>query len=783
METNPPRRFWIPAFATERGVRIALQCLYVGLVGSSLNARNLVEHDPLKLDYAAAAGNSLTKGCFTQVTRWLSRVNEFAVNEEVFQKQILEAVRAPARFLLTVREERPSTTTVSGLVFAKSAQFYDKYYQSRVVDLALICPDLGTSMSLRYRSEVLGGTEFGLYEFTGVQPIPLVNRIHPFDLGVKKVGQTTELRRLHQFKSSWGDFPEAARSWNFENYAQIQCTQTGRKRLGIACVLSGKIMGLSIPRMILQSPIGEQKSTEVALTESVVAQYGGDEARMRTMIGKPVRLLVVFWYGHGFSRANPTLPEAFLMEEAGSMDEVRLDDAIGFVRARRRVSEQKFLSRYTNQELMALPPELIKAEHKLLEWVTPPTTRNRILDAFIDQERALADSRIKDSASGESRPLLLSDVIDSRKLDMERLSQITSADAKVSEILLLLITSEDSGLIWDHWSDIVRGVGGDPSATRGKLRWLRDMSLIAKKEGGVQITSRGKLVWYSANRNPLMASIEKFLAGKSGKFDLLQAAKIVSFPMSMIVAGLDELGRSGKVKCLQEPGREFRLFWKIEGGERDQSNMQMDTPMIEDILAVLGAAPYSLSTQKILGQLRESDGRWNERILLSTLSYLRSQGRVSYEREQSGNEMWLYPRERRTSDLFSRHPERPFTFEEIVKANHGSPAETLRILQDLATKGQVTRFGAYWFTGDWTKATENALQSLCDKLVRQLVRENGGLVSEARLIYELNHFLAAEAEEFRLQGNVRQLSEKAIQTMVECGKIVRNGTNYGLGPG
>ena len=783
MTAVPLRRFWIPAFATERGVRTALQCLYVGLVGASENARNLIEQDPSKLDYATAVGNKLTKGCFAQATRWLSRVREFAVNEEVFQKQILEAVRSPARFLLSIREQRPSTTTMNGLVFAKSPPFYDRYYQNQVIDLSMLCPDLGTSMSFRYKTETLGGIGYGVHEFSGVQPIPLVNRIHPFDPRVRKTGPPVDLHGLQQFKSSWGDFPAAARSWSFENYTQIHSAQTGRKQLGITCVLSGKLVGLSVPRMTLQSPVGDQKSFEVALTESLVAQYDGEEARIRAMLGRPVRLLTVFWYGYGFSRANTILPEALLMEEGSSIDEARLDDAIGFVRDRKRVSEQQFLSHYADQELVGLPSELITRNQGLLVWDNPPAIQDRILSAFLAQMRALGESRLVESTKGEVHQVLLRDVIDREKLGLERLAGIVSADIIVSDLLLLLITSEDAGLTWYHWSDVVRGIGKDPAAARAKLRWLRDMSLVAKKEGSVRITPRGRLAWYSANRNSLMASIERFLTGKIGSFDMLQVTKSVNYPESMIVEGLDDLQKAGKVRCFRASWREFRLFWTITGGDDSEPTSQEDTPMIRDTLAVLGGARDSLSTQKVLEMLRESDSQWNEQKLLSTLNYLRYRGWISYEREPSGNEMWLYPRERRITDLFARHPEKPFTIDEMLRANHGSTEETERILQDLASKGQITPFGGYWFKGDWTRATGNILLSLCEKLIRSLIRENGGQASEARLIYELNHFLPAKAAEFKLEGDVRQMSEKMIQALVEEGKIVRKGLSYGLGPG
>ena len=784
MASVPPRRFWIPAFATEWGIRSALQCLYVGMVGSSENARSLIEHDPSELNYASATGNKLTKSCFSHLLRWLSRVREFAVSEEVFREQILEAVRSPARFLLSVRADMPATTKMSGLVFAKSPPFYDRYYQNQVLKVSMVCPDLGTVMSLRHTVDTLSNVDYGAYEFSGVLPIPFTNRIRPFAPTTRKSESPIELSRLHSLKASWGDFPTTARSWSFENYAQIQSTQTGRRHLGIARVLSGRLMALPVPRMILQSPNNDSGSNELVLTESLVAGFGGDESRIRDLIGKQVRVLAVFWYGYGFSKRNSRLPEAFLMEKASSLEDSRLDDAIGFVRTRQRLSESQFLSRFNEQDLARLPPELIRRKSGSLEWNLLQSSHDRILSAFLEQMRFLNASRIVEDSSGVSRTILLGDVIDRQKLSSERLVEIVAADAFVSGTLFHLIKSDDSGVVHRHWSEIARAIGDSTKESRASILWLRDMGLVGKREGFVRITPRGRLVWYSANKGPLMSSIEKFLSGRRGSFDMIQITKSVSYPKSVILSGLGELEEKGRMRSFRASWREFKHFWTILSGEGGQPPAQEDTPMLLSTLSVLGTAADSLSTQKILEELREQDLRWDEEALLASLNYLRSQGRVSLEREPSGNEMWLYPRERRITDLFSRQPEKPFTLDEIVQANHGSSEETERILKGLAVMGQITYFGGYWFTGSWAKTTDKILKSLCERLVRALIRESGGAVSEARLIYELNHFLPGKLDEFKITGgNVRQTSERLVQAMVEDRIIVRRGWNYELGPG
>jgi len=783
MTNTPIRRFWIPAFATDRGVRTALQCLYVSLVGSSENARSLIERDPSMLDHTVAVGNKLTRRCFGQAVRWLTRVREFAVSEEVFNGQVLEAMRAPARFLLSVREQRPSTTTLNGLVFAKSPQFYDKYYEDNVIDISLLCPVLGSGMCFRYKEETLRDVGCGAYELSGVQPVPLVNRIHPFSPQARKIDVPMELRRLHPFKASWGDSEALAGSWCFENFTQIYCRQTDRKQLGMACILSGKFVNLSAPRMILQSPAGDQESCEVMFTEPLVAQYGYEEAKIRALVGRYVRLLVVFWYSYGFSRARRILPEAFLMEEAGGLDEARLDDAIGFVRARKRVSEQQFLSHYTDRELMGLPPEFVRRGRGLLEWTIAPAGDDRIIGGFLEQVRTLGESRVVENSVSGPRLIRFRDVIDSRKLGMEHLSRIVSMDPTASGLLLLLITSEDTSQVLHSWDDVVRGIGGVNLDARDRLGWLRDVGLVTKKGGGVRITPYGRRVWYSANRNPIMASIEKFLAGRRGSFDIFEIIRSVNYPRSAIVAGLDELEKAGIVKCFRASSQEFKLFWAVVGDDSRNSTRQEDTPMIRDTLLALMSAGSALSTRKLLEKLKESDSRWDDGMLLSVLTYLKKCGRIGYEREPSGNEMWLYTHEQRISDLFAKNPERSFTLDEVVQAIHGSSEETSHVLRGLVSRGVIASFGDYWFTGDRAKAMRSILRSQCAELTKSLIRELGGAVSEARLIFELNQFLRAKASEFGLEGEVRQVSEKMIQAMAEGGVIVRKGSSYWLGPG
>lgn len=180
-----------------------------------------------------------------------------------------------------------------------------------------------------------------------------------------------------------------------------------------------------------------------------------------------------------------------MMEKAGSPEDSRLDDAIGFVKTRKRLNETQFLSRFTDEDLSRFPLELIRRQSGSLEWNLFQSSRNRILNIFLEQISLLNAAQIVGTAERASQIVLIGDVIDRQRMSIERLAAIVSADNRLSGILFHLVRSEDAGIMYQHFSDVHTSFGDSTQGSRASLRWLSDMSLVARRDGTVHITHYG----------------------------------------------------------------------------------------------------------------------------------------------------------------------------------------------------------------------------------------------------------------------------------------------------
>ncbi len=65
---------WKAVFLRESKIRTYLQAFYVSLIGSSENARLLIENEPGSIDRNAISGNELVRSCFAySVFRYYER--------------------------------------------------------------------------------------------------------------------------------------------------------------------------------------------------------------------------------------------------------------------------------------------------------------------------------------------------------------------------------------------------------------------------------------------------------------------------------------------------------------------------------------------------------------------------------------------------------------------------------------------------------------------------------------------------------------------------------------
>ena len=76
-----------------------------------------------------------------------------------------------------------------------------------------------------------------------IQPVPLINRIHPIRNPERLSIKSSEvpLNRHTYLNLSLKDLKMTSRSFVLENYCEAQSVIYGKRRLGMVCILSGKI--------------------------------------------------------------------------------------------------------------------------------------------------------------------------------------------------------------------------------------------------------------------------------------------------------------------------------------------------------------------------------------------------------------------------------------------------------------------------------------------------------------------------------------------------------------
>ena len=142
---------WIPHFLSEQGLRIYLQNLYVAIVGSNENARNLTNQPLNEIRIDLCSGNPLSRRCYRNSIKWLRLVKEFSLDDELFNNQILEPARAACRAKYRMGESSPFTLNTKAVVFRKSKPYYDLNFGGNIVTISVILPELHSIQSLRCR--------------------------------------------------------------------------------------------------------------------------------------------------------------------------------------------------------------------------------------------------------------------------------------------------------------------------------------------------------------------------------------------------------------------------------------------------------------------------------------------------------------------------------------------------------------------------------------------------------------------------------------------------------
>jgi signal recognition particle subunit SEC65 len=601
-------------------------------------------------DTEVIGGNELVQSCYKTVVRWLSIARDFCV-EELYTSQILEPAKIAARFRISTRY----TVDISGLVLCRSRPFYDKYYQDNVVSVALIIPGLETAMYLRCRESMLPDSLSGTYTFSSVQPFPLVNRIHPHFLSIKQSAQAITLSELNFLKTNLKDLRLFGRaSPALENFCEVESVQNNRRRLASIC-LSGGILALDMPYYIILTH-GDY-SEKILISSHLSKNLGTD--KLRSMEGKPVRVIVAVWYGI----KQEEYPEAIMIEPVNTVDEVVVDNIVGYVRFRGTVKKEDMLSNFS---FIPSHPALVEKNGQV--EFSHGEARDEFAAKFVQTKSEISGSRF--SCDTTLVPPFW-EVLDKEKTTIHWVTKLLRRNANVRDCLLYLLKRYDKyGHTKMRVEEIKKSI--QENGLEEGYRWLRWAGLIfhKKEHAGtklIQIEDVATKCLYGVVKKDAINKTENFIdMHKKDVVTCPQISEATNFPMSIVLNTLKDLN----VYTLK-PYDENGLVLVIENHQTEQTEMNAAKALeglSSTILNCLIKVHYPLSTTKIVEDVKCAGMSYY--VAKKVLTSLEAKDKVKKLTDESGNEFWFYEWDARILDALSSLPRDTFTEEEIRQKCH-----------------------------------------------------------------------------------------------------------------
>lgn len=765
----------------------------MGTVLAGENCNNLVNLNLENLRNAVPAGIPLARQCFRWVTRWLSLLNEFAVNPEEFQVKVMEPVRSSARYLLSIRESNPRTTSLKGYVFSISKTRRDRYYNQDVVTISLIVPGLECCFSLRYPVASLSGLRRGSYIFGGVQPIPYVNRIHPFKLTTTQWDKSYSLSELDFLCVSIRDLDSLSRTLVFEKMCVVESFQDRRERLAMPLVLSGQLVSVSPPQITILDAYDHTRSSNLIISDDLAMSYPEGISGLKSARGKWVKILATVWYGHRVSSPSSIWPEAFKLEVVDESS-CKIEDALGYLRVRGTTSSENFSKEFPSMDVSTLPPSIERSEGTL-RYKSSSKATDPIQVAFLNERNRMEEIRAGQTEGYFATSLGL---LDRRKLRVEGMAELLANKPVILDSILALIAVQDEeGALPEKRRDIMRFLDRDLGIAAEIYSFLRDVGLIQRSSSGYSISPFGFDIAMKSTALQVSQSLTRFLRETTSPiFSVLDAGEKTKTPPSITLGCLKQLEANGAVQAAVLGRRRFDLLW-IKLPVDDQENVTHGletqwTAYSARVLGVLESVRTSMSEAKLVELLSGSNPRLDHFGLRLVLAELQIRGKVAREVESTGNVMWEYPLGARVADNLESNPDAIISIDGMTSSLHLSQSDLVPlrlILAQLEKEGRVTEV-VYerWMSGKPPNVIVKFIQRAGFEFVINSITENNGTITLAKLLPGLLHYLenlvSSHEDIWGLRWTpkeVRDRSWQIIDGMVESGLLLKDGMTYRAG--
>jgi hypothetical protein len=764
-------RIWIPWFLLERRVGSYVQALYDAIVGAHENARNLLAFEPSM--EVSAAGSDLTRNRFHEVMWWLSNLRECSVSDDVFVKQALEPARCAARFKIKM----DSMTDIVGVIFSKSKNHYDPFFDDEVCTLSLVVPSLECSMSIKCRKDASCDLTYGTFELIGVQPLPYVNRIHPVRPSLHRIADNSSqtLGNLDFLKVAVPDLKLFSRSLALENYCEIESAHFHEKRrLGATCIVSGRLVSAAMPRLILQSPSDPAASEPLLAASQLLRNMNCNSGDVESLEGQNVRVLCSAWYTSG---REERCQEAFYIELVDDPCEIIWDEIVGKVRLYGRYPIQSVECLFQNSIQRSEIPQVLNLEaNGTLRWAPRKSGPSRMVNMFLEEMDHLKQLRGFLEKEGASHVAFeRRRILDHAKLQR---SSILKNEALMECFGNLISRQDFRGIVGKSYSSLIRSFDiRDQEIFSERLRWLRNCGLLKKTKSGIQITERGSEIAYLTRGESIRRIVrESLLAHGNGWIFLHELSKLAGTSRSLSLRALREL-EDEWLHCLTLGGKRYENVWVV--GLRDDIEKTVNA-MERRILAVLRDFSFSVGTSRILEKLR------SEEITHDTLVLMLCEMKRQSILTEPEHGMWWYPWEQRILGILSEPPHPVLDTDELMSASSYPKLSAekwgfLAILERLEDMKKIVKWEKKWAINSSDELARRdqvrwILRDDCRKYMLSCIRRERWMERE-QLLSETMLFLKEKIEPFgRYDGLDRELFENALRELQQAGELAVTGT-------
>ena len=679
---------------SERVMRSAMSSLYASMVLSSANTdaiRGGRIHGPVN----DAAGNSTAVSCMKELSSWIGELERYTGREDL-EDAFLFPIRKSAEALQNMRWGSRRSTDVEGLVFAASSPQYDLAAGRDLKTVSVLVPRLESAMCIRVE-EWDKNNRTGWYAFRNVQPVPLVNRMHPTKAHrTRPIESRGGLGAMDFLKCPLSDAESFRKSVAMENFCEVYSRQKQKRHmLGAPLILHGKVTSIDPHRINLSGLCHDKAYLTAYLSEEAGRTFsegaGGHE-------GRCARVLVVAWYWSDYDdEKEQSEYEAYIVEEVEE-GEALAGDAEGLVRVRGPADVGTMESRYGH---VPESPSLVLKGDRVCLRSRGGAEADHVQRQFLDGTEAIRNGRQKSDGSIHSFPKIA--------LGM-RVAAPRDDEFELQRILLFVIKSWDAGI--PATKDQIRELF--PSAFRRRMRKLESRGMLANREGLTAVTDLGRKTAYAYAAEDLKHSLGQLTT----PVVFLPELDTGQAPPSFVVRYLKRLGyRRAKVDghscgiALHRDGASEREIDACTAKVRD---------LAEKILDEFCSAPHPLTPAYLTEKIPYAGSVVPAVYVEKVLGMMEGDGRV----RRDGGGSWSVPMKDKIRRAFSKHPEEILSKKQIMSmaAVAGTDADAAEeVLHQLRNDGLLSEIrGGRWTTPE---VADGVLAREMYEAAKRLVRE------------------------------------------------------------